>query len=410
MNGPVQLVTPDRLRIQEGGGCLSVFGLPFFGAGVFLFLILLRIVPVNNADQMPASMWPLLVLMAIAFTTVGGALVFGRSWMTIDRAQREVVKQWGLLVPLRGHTVPLEGYTAVTLGFVPGDSDTAESFPLTLKARSGPDLRLCSLSDYAKARHYARAIAEHLHLQIEDASTDRSITLTPSDIDLALRQRARQNPTMHTNAVRPADARSEVTREMGKVRIVVPFRRQNPLVLATTLIPIGILLAFGPPLATFFRQSNTPDVVGWTFLGLLGLFFGFLPLTTIVGAFLRSRRGATIVEVSKQGLRIRERGAWTTRTIMSADVADILDVDYSSRESSLASAKRATEQQVLQAHPLEAPAVRAGVERIVVKLARFARGKGVVIKTRTGLTRFGEGLDDGEVQYLYSIVRRALIE
>lgn len=56
MNGPVQLVTPDRLRIQEGGGCLSVFGLPFFGAGVLLFLILLRIVPVNNADQMPAFM------------------------------------------------------------------------------------------------------------------------------------------------------------------------------------------------------------------------------------------------------------------------------------------------------------------------------------------------------------------
>src|SRR5688572_5768807 len=206
MNGPVQLVTPDRLRIQEGGGCLSVFGLPFFGAGVFLFLILLRIVPVNNADQMPAFMWPLLVLMAIAFTTVGGALVFGRSWMTIDRAQREVVKQWGLLVPLRGHTVPLEGYTAVTLGFVPGDSDTAESFPLTLKARSGPDLRLCSLSDYAKARHYARAIAEHLHLQIEDASTDRSITLTPA------------TSTSHCVSVR------DRTRQCTRMRCVLPTR------------------------------------------------------------------------------------------------------------------------------------------------------------------------------------------
>lgn len=410
MKRPFQLVTPDRLQIQEGGGGWSVFGLPFFGAGVFLFLILLRIVPVNNPEVMSWWGWPALVLMAIAFTTVGGALVFGRSWMTIDRAQREVVKQWGLLVPLRGHSVPLEGYTAVTLGFVQGDSDTADSFPLTLKARRGPDLRLYSLSDYAKAREYARAIAEHLHLQIEDASTDRTITLTPSEIDLALRQRARQDPTMHRDAPRPPDARSEVTREMGKVRILIPFRRQNPLVLATTLIPIGILLAFGPPLATFFRESNTPDVVGWAFLGFLGLFFGFLPLTTIVGAFLRSRRGGTIVEVSKQGLRIQERGAWTTRTIMSADVADILDLDYSSRESSLASVKRATEQQVLQAHPSEAPAIKAGVERIVVKLARFARGKGVVIKTRTGLTRFGEGLDDAEVHYLYSIVRRTLIE
>ena len=402
--------TPDRLQIQEGGGCFSVFGLPFFAAGVFLFLVVLGIVPMSNADDQPTFLWPLLVLMAIAFTTVGGALVFGRSWMTIDRAQREVVKQWGLLVPLRGHSVRLEAYTAVTLGYVQGDSDSAESFPLTLKARSGPDLRLCSLSQYAKAREYARAIAEHLHLQIEDASTDHSITLSPNQIDLPLRHRARQDATEDHDVPRPPDARSQVRREMGEVTIIIPVRRQHVLVLATTLIPIAIVLTIGPPLATFFRESNTPNVVGWAFLGFLALLFGFLPLTTIVGAFVRSRRGATIVEVSKQRLRILERGAWKTRTIMSADTADVLDVDYSSRESSLASAKRATEQQVLQAYPSEAPAVRSGVERIVVKLARFARGKGITVKTRTGLTTFGERLDDAEVRYLHSIVRRTLIE
>ena len=406
----VRYVTPDRLQIQQGGGWFSVFGLPFFAAGVFLFLVLLGIVPVGNADEMPTVVWPLLVVMAIAFTTVGGALVFGRSWMTIDRAQREVVKQWGLLVPLRGHSVPLDGYTAVTLGFVQGDSDSAESFPLTLKARSGPDLRLCSLSHYAKAREYARAIAGHLHLQIEDASTDHSITLTPNQIDLPLRHRARQDPTVDHDVPRPADARSQVKREMGEVTIVIPVRRQHVLVLATTLIPIAIVLTIGPPLSTFFRESNTPDVVGWAFLGFLALFFGFLPLTTIVGAFVRSRRGATIVEVSKRRLRILERGAWKTRTIMSADAADILDVDYSSRESSLATAKRATEQQVMQAYPSAAPTVTSRVERIVVKLARFARGKGITVKTRTGLTTFGEGLDDAEVRYLHSIVRRTLIE
>ena len=402
--------TPDRLQIQEGGGCFSVFGLPFFAAGIFLFFVVLGIVPMSNADDQPAFLWPLLVLMAIAFTTVGGALVFGRSWMTIDRAQREVVKQWGLLVPLRGHSVPLEAYTAVTLGHVPGDSDSAESFPLTLKARSGPDLRLCSLSQYAKAREYARAIAEHLHLQIEDASTDHSITLSPNQIDLPLRHRARQDATVDHDVPRPPDAQSQVRREMGDVTIIIPVRRQHVLVLATTLIPVAIVLTIGPPLATFFRESNTPNVVGWAFLGFLALLFGFLPLTTIVGAFVRSRRGATIIEVSKQRLRILERGAWKTRTVMSADAADILDVDYSSRESSLASAKRATEQQVLQAYPSEASAVRSGVERIVVKLAGFARGKGITVKTRTGLTTFGERLDDAEVRYLHSIIRHTLIE
>jgi hypothetical protein len=36
MKHPFELVTPDRLQIRDGGGCLSFFGLPFFAAGVFL--------------------------------------------------------------------------------------------------------------------------------------------------------------------------------------------------------------------------------------------------------------------------------------------------------------------------------------------------------------------------------------
>ena len=410
MNRPFRLLTPDRLQIQEGGGCLSVFGIPFFGAGIFLFLILLGVVPLSNADVMPWWGSPALVLMAIAFTAVGGGLVFGRSWTTIDRAQREVIRQSGLLVALRQRRIPMAGVTAVTLGFIQGDSDSADRFPLALKARNGPDLQLCSFTEYAKARECARAVAEHLRIEIEDASTDHAITLTPGQIELPLRQRARQDEMASDAVARPPDARSEVTRHLDEVRIVIPFRRQNPLVLATTLIPIGILLAFGPSLATFFRESNTPRVVGWAFLGFLGLFFGLLPLMTIVGAFVRSRRGATIVEVSKHRLRILERGAWKTHTIMSADAEDILDVDYSSRESSLASARRAAEQQVVQAYPSAVATVTSRVERIVTRLSHYAKGKGVTIKTRTGLTAFGEGLEDAEVRYLFSLVRRTMTE
>ena len=43
-------------------------------------------------------------------------------------------------------------------------------------------------------------------------------------------------------------------------------------------------------------------------------------------------------------------------------------------------------------------------------LARFGKNKGITVKTRTGLTTFGAGLEDAEVRYLHSVVRRALIE
>ena len=124
---------------------MSVFGLPFFAAGVFLVLTVVGVVPVSNADELPALAWPVLVLMAIAFTAVGGALVFGRSWTTIDRAQREVSKQWGLIVPLKERVFSLDGYNAIRLDFVQGDSDTADQFPIALKARTAPDLRTVQL-------------------------------------------------------------------------------------------------------------------------------------------------------------------------------------------------------------------------------------------------------------------------
>ena len=58
---------------------MSFFGIPFFATGVFLILTMLGVVPVSNENDLPALAWPLLILMAIAFTTVGGVLVFGRA-------------------------------------------------------------------------------------------------------------------------------------------------------------------------------------------------------------------------------------------------------------------------------------------------------------------------------------------
>src|SRR5688572_12655468 len=98
MTQPFRLVTPDRLQLREGGGCLSVFGVPFFAAGIFMGLTAAGIVPMHGGG---AYARPVLALLAIVFTIVGGTLVFGRSWTTIDRAQRQVIKQWGLVIPMR---------------------------------------------------------------------------------------------------------------------------------------------------------------------------------------------------------------------------------------------------------------------------------------------------------------------
>lgn len=408
MDPAFQVVAPDRLQIREGGGCLSVFGLPFFAAGIFVLLSVVGVIPMSTSGASSVFIWPAMSFMGLVFTALGGVLVFGRSWTIVDRTQREVIKQLGLIVPLRVRTQSIHGSDTVRLGFTT-DSDSSDQFPISLRARTGADLPLCTFTSYAAARECAKALAELLRFEIEDASTDHPVRSTSSQIDQPLQTRMRLDGGLRVETPRPPDARSRVTREAGETTIVIPSRPLHGLLLILGLAPLAIPLVLGPPLATFFRQSQTPDVVGWAFLTFLTVCFGILPAFTVVSGFVRSRRGATIVEVSPRGLTVRERGAWRTKSIASLDAADILDLDYSSRDSVVSSATREAEQQVLRSYPDTPPETSERVERIVARLVRFVTGKGLTVKTRRGLTTIGKGLDDAEVRYLHSVIMNALI-
>ena len=399
-------LAPERLQIRQGGGWLALFGLPFFLAGIFMMLVVIGVVPISNGGEQTAVTWIVLAVLSVPFTAVGAALTFGRSWIIVDSSQRTVVKQWGLLVPMHQRAHRLDGYTAVILGFVPGDSDTSESFPLALKARTGADLPLCSFSTYPESWECAAAVAQHLRIDIEDATTDHPVSVSPDTPGLSPR---RSRDRIEAGVVsRPAGARSEVHREADQVRIVIPHPRTHPIVLVFMLIPLAVPVFGVPMLLDFFRHTNTPGAIGWVFIGFLTLFFGILPGMTVVNGLLRERRGSTTVLISRQGLQLLERGAWRTRTLASFARADIVDVDYSTRDSALASSRRATEQQVLQSGRWTATDVGPRTERVLAAVSRFVKGRGLTVKTRRGLTMFGAGLDDDETQYLHSVIRQEL--
>jgi hypothetical protein len=46
-------IASDVLQLQEGGGCLSLFGVPFLSAGIFVTLMGIRIIPMQNAADIP---------------------------------------------------------------------------------------------------------------------------------------------------------------------------------------------------------------------------------------------------------------------------------------------------------------------------------------------------------------------
>src|SRR6185295_4627940 len=120
------------------------------------------------------------------------------------------------------------------------------------------------------------------------------------------------------------------------------------------------------PFNDFFRRTQTPDSFGWMFLGFLMFGFGVLPASSALTTWLRSRLGRTIITISSERLNIHERGIFALRLKTAVASSEIVDVDYSTRESTIASARRATEQRVLaQARSSESVAIGPRTEQLI---------------------------------------------
>jgi hypothetical protein len=403
----IKEVRPERLEIREGGGRLALFGLPFFATGIFMTLAVVGVVTMRG-DGQPTTQAAATVL-AILFTVVGAVLTFGRSITAIDVGQHVVTKQWRILLPVRTWTYQLGDYTTVTLGFVRGDSDSADRYPIGLKGNDVAPLGICSPTQYAEARPCAAAVARHLGLDIEDTSTDHPSRVTASDVDAALQDRLRAAGSPAATFARPSVMTSEVNDDGGVVQIAIPMPPLHPLAVIGGLFPAVVAMGMLGWLG-LLSSPRPLAAIEWIFVGLLFAGFGVLPLASVVGRWFRSRVGRTLVTASTQELRVQERGIFRRRTVAAFPASEILDVDFSSKESVVASARRDAEREAstMRQSSLSRPAAGPSTEWVFAVLSRFAKGKGIVVKTRTGLTTFGEGLAEDELRYLQAMIRRAL--
>jgi hypothetical protein len=303
----------------------------------------------------------------------------------------------------------IDDITAVALEFEKGDSDTADKFRVSLKSRTGRHHQLCSSTQYADSRSCAVAVAEMLRLDFEDVTTDHPVRRSAGQVDMPLQQRLQMEGRPSGSPERPANARSEIHREPNALRITIPTPRSHPIAFVVTLIPVAIVGYFVGPLSQFFRETNTPDPVAWAFLGFIILGFGILPAITAFNGYLRTRRGGTIVTVSPSGIGIQERGAWRTGRMNSVAAADILDIDFSTSESAADVARLAAERRALELSSARSKPIGPRTEKMLKALTRLAQASGITIKTRQGLTTFGQGLADDEIRYLHALVRQALV-
>jgi len=402
-------VAPDQLEIRSGGGFMSVFGLPFLAAGIFLTLVGFEVIRPTNADEIPAWGWPVMVLMGLAFVAAGGGLVFGRSWKTIDRSRGIISVQWGLLVPMKVTEHGLFEYNAVVLSHAAGDSDSSERYPVALRGIAPrSDLTLTSPTAYPISREQAEMIGRFLRFPLIDRSTDHESATDPEASRRSFSERNRNTPGARETVHPPSVMRSIVQESPESTTITIPGAGFRPAAAMQFAIPLVFALFVLWNIIPFFDRTQTPAPVQMFFLGIASLFV-LLPLARAFYGLFEAKMSATIVSTSSRGIVIEQRRMWRSRTTeITAD--KILDVDYSTSDTMPFTGRSSTSR-----FGDTAPGTSGwtgghaiGVPLWLMKLRSLFPAKGITVKARTGLFTFGAGLADNEVRYLHSVITNAL--
>lgn len=385
---PFLQTSPSTLEVREGGGCMAVFGVPFFLAGVFLGLTATGLVPMQSA---PAGTWVrvLLAVMSLVFLAVGGGLVFGRRWLTLDLGSGSVIRSQGLLVPMHHQERRLNEFTAVVLAFNAGDSDSADRYPVSLRALTGKDVVVTSAIQFGEAREHAEFLSRSLRLPLADTITDHETVVSPDRAGETLLDRLQSARADAARVAPPPEMRCEVSASRSDATIVIPGGKGMVFGGFASLLPVVMLIFVIPWLLRFFARTSTPTVVQYIFVAAMILMFGIPALIGSVNLMVGSHRKKTTVKASPAGLVIERQDAWRSHT-QEVSAADILDVDLSTFASVLP------------------PTPEPGTERIIAAAKRWAPTKGIIVKSRQALITFGEGLPAGELQYLNWLLRKAL--
>jgi len=408
--GKINQVAPDRLMLKEGGGCLAIFGIPFFLAGIFMILGGFGIIPIENSPETMDLSWIVFIMMGLIFTAVGGVLALGRRRLVLDISRGTLTRSIGLLVPMRHTELSLHFYDSVNLRFAPGDSDSADRYLVSLRAKDGgKDFDLYSSTQYGDSREQAVLVGNFLCIPMVDASTDHETVIQSDKLNTAFGGQPAENEEHDFEVAQPAVMRTKIQQLPDGIQIVIPEKVFKPARFAKYVFSALILIIIIPEFVSFFRDTNTPDVIKYVFLGFPILIFGILPLIGMIFSIMRASKTRTVVTVNAGGIEIEYHGIWRRR-VNRVPAADILGLDYSTAETVWKSSlQRAAQQKRNQGSgDFGSTGYDGRTPRWIQAFRKFVKSKGVIIKSRSGLVTFGAGLPDQEVQYLFMLVKRVL--
>ncbi len=328
-------VGPDRLVGRSGGGCLAVFGLPFFVAGLAL-TIAAALGKVTDSDTGEPAPLYFAIPFGLVFVAVGAGLIFGRSGVSLDRTNRQISKWWGLMVPFRSTDRSLDEFheVRITKEVRSSGKSTYTVYPIRLAGSAEP-IVVGEPRDYQEARQTGEQVAKFIGCPMADTTSGRKVRREVAELDESLRQRLVRTGEGVAWPEPPPDMRCTYQIQGDSVRIEIPpsgFTIAHKLVMAAGCLPTVIAVIFA--LATgLWSDDSMPAAFRIFLVGFLGVFFCLLPIAATSLPSIHDAIKRVTVDVSPGELCATSRGLTTRRQQIPTHELEELEVVRSRRKS-----------------------------------------------------------------------------
>jgi hypothetical protein len=397
----------ERLEKQTGGGCLMLFGLPFFAAGVFMLLVATGVLDTKIEGNQQAAPY-VLTFMGLIFSLVGGVLMFGRAGITIDRTMNKVSRWWGILLPMKVTEQSLHHFKHIELNRERRKSGNSSVtvFPVRLKSDGTvKDIEYESSRNYSQARRTAETLSAYLRVNLEDISSGERVVRAYDKLDESLRDKLRSEGAAPSMLSRPHEMRSKVQENYGQLTIDIPSTGLRPLYLVffiPALVFIGVVLLFFRPLGKEFGDLSSPEGIFATVF--MALFLGIPILATLV-IVMKKVGGGVSVTLDREKLAVRRKGLVGPRTIeIPVDELEELHRLDPMKGLGTGQGKPADPAQIQKYQSLLS--TNSGLGRLI----RALIPSGIVARSDRREVRFGQGLSTEELNYLHELLTKTLAE
>mgnify|MGYP001765562633 FL=1 len=393
------------LEIRTGGGCISIFGLPFLLVGLFIMQIPLGLVPM---EETPSSL--VLIPFGAVFAVVGAALVFGRSGIILDRARGRVVQWYGLIVPLKRIEYFMDAVEQVEMDFSSGDSESAATWPVKISGRGlTKPISVSAPTSFTEARQLAEELSRFLQKPLVDTSTGERIIRDPSHLNESYRDRIRRTgESVNFLPPEPSIKRSRVEQTGEGIIIHLDATPRTGLL----YISIFLSVIFAVGVAWFFIPviliSRMPDHFRYIIAGSLVILFVLVPVLSAFRTLYQMKKDFERITVTRAFLRVEtmKQGKLTTAEIP----ADELDDLVAPTTQGIINSVDLPDMKKTSIGDTGTPRMPDGrpVPGLLLSIMKMVGTKGIIARSDTTIMEFAAGLTEAEVAWLFGLIRKTI--